>query len=475
MNYIESRITTNVTRPTNPRIPMRTKITNQPSFPLVISSNLPKECRDFQLRYERISDLLDDCSTCLGAFHKDAARSSALSGRNSTFSSENFLRMGIVKTMEGLSLRDTIIRVFDSDFLRNFTRIFSGEMMNFSELQSVMKCITPETWDKINILLFNYAHKEELITGRRLRVDSTVCESNIHYPTDASLLWDCYRVAARLIRQSVEAEPSLDMGNRFHLKKAKRYYTFIATHSTKQRSKRAVRRQMNKLIKMVEWINTIVMAFVRDARPASFGAMGLIEDLRQLLPLAERVVACARRVYQGETVPAADRIFSIFEPHTELLKRGKAHKPNEFGHMVTIGQTREKFISFYRVEEQSRHDLYLGDEAKKDHRKKFGCYPREFTADKNYYGGPEHSARWMKRIRVYSVGKKGKRDEEETRREHGMLFRLLQKFRAGCEGSISVLKRVFGLIRCLNRGFKSFASTIGSIVFCHNLVVLSRL
>ena len=83
--------------------------------------------------------------------------------------------------------------------------------------------------------------------------------------------------------------------------------------------------------------------------------------------------------------------------------------------------------------------------------------------------------KWKARIAHYSVGKKGHRDEEETAREHSIVFRLLQKFRAGCEGSISVLKRAFGLVRCLNRGFNSFASSIGNIVFCHNLVILSRL
>lgn len=127
------------------------------------------------------------------------------------------------------------------------------------------------------------------------------------------------------------------------------------------------------------------------------------------------------------------------------------------------------------VEERSRHDIHIGDEALEDHKKKFGAYPKGFTADKNYYGGPEHLAAWEERIQNYAVGKKGRRDEEETLREHSIVFRLLQQFRAGCEGSISVLKRAFGLFRCLNRGFKSFASSIGNIIFCHNLVVLSRL
>jgi IS5 family transposase len=311
-----------------------------------------------------------------------------------------------------------------------------------------------------------------------LRVDSTVCESNIHYPTDAALLWDSYRVAARMMRQCVDAEPALDMGNRFRTKRVKHLFTFIATHGGRVKSKRKVRSTMNELIKSVDGTCAVSRQFVDNAKnigKISVKAIAILKDLKDKIPLMEQVVSCARRVYNGETVPAAERIFSIFEPHTELLKRGKARKPVEFGHMVTIAQTAEKFISFYNVEETSRHDINLGDEALKDHNRKFGVFPKEFTADKNYYGGPEHLTKWEKRIDVYAVGKKGRRDEEETQREHGYMFRLLQKFRAGCEGTISVLKRAFGLFRCLFRGFRSFASSIGRIVFCHNLVVLSRL
>ncbi len=221
-------------------------------------------------------------------------------------------------------------------------------------------------------------------------------------------------------------------------------------------------------------MSTTFIANGRKANPTLEAGL-LVGELAEVWPLVEQVVQQARRRYTGETVPACERVFSIFEPHTELLKRGKAHKPVEFGHMVSIGQTAEKFISFYCVEQQSRHDSIIGDEAKRYHKRTFGAYPQEFTADKNYYGGPEHTEKWEKRIDVYSVGKKGRRNEWETEREHGYLFKLLQKFRAGCEGSISVLKRVFGLRRCLNRGFNSFALSIGCLVFCHNLVVLSRL
>jgi IS5 family transposase len=455
---------------------MRNKINIQPSFPLY--SRVPKEVLEFQKKYDTVSTLLDDNPGILEVVHADLCKPCSDAGRQSTFSSEQFLRMIVIKVMEGLSLRDVIIRVSDSDFLRNFARIFSGKMMGFAELDMAIKAITPETWQKINDLLLRYAKKNKKISGKKLRVDSTVCETNIHYPTDASLLWDSFRIASRLMRQIVSEAPILSVGNRFHDKVAKRLYTFVSTHAGKKRSNRAMRKNMRKLIEKVNWICEMAHAFIRNADKKSipsFEAIGLLQELREKLPLMEQVSACAQRVYAGEKVPASDRVFSIFEPHTELLKRGKARKPVEFGHMVTIGQTAEKFISYYCVEEQSRHDVKVGDDALRDHKKKFGEYPKEFTADKNYYGGPEHLEKWEKLIPMYSVGKKGRRDEEETKREHSALFRLLQKFRAGCEGSISVLKRVFGLYRCLFHGFKSYASLIGSTVFCHNLVVLSRL
>lgn len=460
-------------------IPMRAKIASKPCFPFVHHKQ-PQEYRKFQERYNSIDQLLEANPAILEAVHADLARCCSDKGRESEFSSEQFFRMLLIKVLEGLSYRDVIIRVTDSDFLRNFSRINSGTMMNFTVLEMAAKCILPSTWEKINDILSGFARRRKKITGDQFRMDSTVCEANIHYPTDASLCWDGFRVLARLIRQCVEADPRLDTGNRFHDRKVKRLFAFISTHAGKKTAstRRSVRHSAAKLCDRVDWICDMSRAFLRNGETkgtASVVAIGLLGELRTMLPRVEQVVGCAHRANNGETVPAADRIFSIFEPHAELLKRGKARKPVEFGHMVTIGQTKEKFISFYSVEEKSRHDIHMGDEALKDHKKKFGTYPNGVAADKNYYGGPEHTAKWEKRIEHYAVGKKGRRDEEETAREHSIVFRLLQKFRAGCEGSISVLKRAFGLIRCLNRGFNSFASSIGNIVFCHNLVVLSRL
>ena len=458
---------------------MRQKIDGKPSFPFRVGPPA-KVYREYQERYNRIDALLEANPAILDAVHDDLDKQCSDTGRPSEFSSEQFLRMIVIKVMEGLPYRDTIVRVSDSDFLRNFSRLYSGNMMSFTVFETAVKGISAATWEKINAILSGYARRQKKISGKRLRVDSTVCESNIHYPTDASLLWDGYRVLARILRRCVKEDGALYIGNRFHERKIKRLYTFISTHAGKKTgaTQRAVGKAARILRERVEGICRASREFIANANArgvASMKALGWLAQLEEMTRRVDIVTACAKRVQAGETVPAEDRIFSIFEPHTELLKRGKARKPVEFGHMVTIGQTEEKFISFYRVEEKSRHDIHLGDEALKDHKEQFGEYPRGFAADKNYYGGPDHSAYWKKRIPVYAVGKKGRRNEEETNREHGLLFRLLQQFRAGCEGSISVLKRVFGLVRCLNRGFNSFASTVGSMIFCHNLVVLTRL
>ena len=438
-----------------------------------------KIIRDYRRKYDGIDRVLDSTPEILDAFHGDLKDFGSASGRESKYSSEQMLRLAIVKLLELEPYRNTIIRVTESDFLRNFCRIGFGELPNFTFLCDALKCIKPETWKSINDLLLKHALKHDTISGTSLRVDSTVSESNIHYPTDAHLLWDGYRTLARLMTKAKKADWRLDCGNRFHTKKVKALFTFIGTHSGKKNksTKRKVNKKMRTLMERVDWIVEIARRFSKHAYDVgcnSVIAYGIVGDIEQMIPKVAKVVGQAQRAWiNGETVPAVERIFSIFEEHTELMMRGKTRKPIEFGHLVTLGQTQEKFISYYIVEERSRHDSVYKDEVLEDHKKKFGSYPDRFTADKNYHVSMEDTQNWEKEIDLYAVGKKGKRTIDEEHREHTKEFRLAQRFRAGCEGSISVLKRAFGLKRVLNRGFKSFSAAIGCLVFCHNLVLLA--
>lgn len=457
---------------------MRLKIQMKPCFSFTISEEQSVVLK-YREKYTQIDLLLQNNPDILDTFHEDLKDYGSKDGRDSHYSSEQILRMLIVQVVEGLDYRSLVIRVSESDFLRNFTGIGIGKVMSFGFINGAAKRIGVATWERINRTLFNYAKETKAVTGESVRVDSTVSESNIHFPTDSSLLWDSYRTLSRLLHKMASEDRFLESGIRVHLKKIKRHHTFISTNCGRQSksSKRAVKKSMKIMIERTEALSDKVAAFVLSAKKD--GRLGIItgaiaDEILRVLPLVKQVTGQSRRAYiDGEKVPAKERIFSIFEEHTELLKRGKAHKPNEFGHLVTLAQTAEKFITYYNIEEQSRHDTVHKDLVLKDHKERFGKYPKTFAADKNYYTDMEDVAYWEERVATFAVGKKGKRDAAETAREHSDSFRDAQRFRAGSEGSISVLKRVFGLRRCFSKGFKSFASSIGCLVFCHNLVNLA--
>lgn len=456
---------------------MKMKTEIQPCFFLtVISDN--KIVQAYHAKYNAINEMLNKNCEILDCMHEDLQRYGSENGRSSVFSTEQVLRMLIVKTVEGLSFRNLIIRVSESDFLRNFTMIGMGKVMSCGFLDGAFKSIRPETWHKVNDQLFKYALENEKISSSHLRIDSTVCESNIKYPTDWGLLWDTYRVLSRFVRRATSFDRALDCGFRFHDRKMKKLYTFICTHST--RKGKSVRRKVHKnlriLIERTENATNKAQMFITNAESieSCISAEKTVCQLKKMLPVMQKVTEQARKVWlEGKTISASERVFSIFETHTELHKRGKARKPIEFGHLVTLGQTKEKFITYYSVEEKSRHDTEHKDLALDRHKECFGRYPDVFAADKNYHVSLDDTSQWEKKVSTFGIAKKGRRSREEIEREHSPAFRSAQKFRAGCEGSISVLKRVFGLERCFFRGFKSFASSIACLVFSHNLVQLA--
>ena len=444
-------------------------------------------------RYERASALLDRHPEILRAVHRDlelpVARLSkrTSSGRPAKFTSDTVLRIVLVKVMENLSFRDAVIRIDDSPRLRAFTRLHSDAMMDFSTLCQLTNAITAETWGVVNEALAQMAVADKLITGEMLRLDTTASETNIHFPTDSHLLFDVHRVLSRLVRQVREIAPDLVTEKRLHDRAAKKLHAKIARirGSKTDESQKGQRRLYERLLRLVDgilaWTPSLCGRIRRDgARLATSplgaaalnGLAGEIEHHRELgLRGADQA---RRRVIHGEVVPNEDKLFSIFEPHTELLIRGKAGKAMEFGHMVSIHQVKGCFISDYRVHLKRPADHETVDAALARHKKLFGALPTVLAADKGYHESVEKTAQLEEKVKCVSIAKKGSRTEEEQEREHSLAFRLAQKFRAGVEGSISYLKLCFGLSRCMNKGWRHFEATVGATVFAHNLIVLSR-
>ena len=276
-------------------------------------------------------------------------------------------------------------------------------------------------------------------------------------------------MATRLLKRAREILRE-SVPHRFHNRKLKGLYLFVTRYIvSKSKSRQAqVKARFRTLIERVEWIVAIAAGFCRKyGKSSNLELSAVALELRDYLPSMQTVTATARRAnLQGEKVPASERVFSLFEPHTELIKRGRRQKPVEFGHKVLLCETAEKFITDYEVYEKQQPDCDLTGPVIERHEKLFGARPEVLAADKGFCPEKSKFEQLAKLVHNLAI----------PRRMQDFMDKVLtscQAFRAGIEGTISGLKRAFRWVRCFFRGFKGFARTVGLGVFCHNLIVLA--
>ena len=195
---------------------MRSKIVRQPE--LQFAAPRLKITQVFYAKYEQISRILDRNPAILDLVHADlVAQEGEGDAAHFLYESDVVLRVSICQLVEGLSLRQTIVRIDTCDALRGFTRIDSGKMIDYSTFCRLRNAIAPETWHRINLALARYAVEQKTISGTSLRLDTTAVETNIHWPTDSTLLVDLYRSTNRCLDQIRNLDPALLRGQRFHL------------------------------------------------------------------------------------------------------------------------------------------------------------------------------------------------------------------------------------------------------------------
>jgi len=436
------------------------------------------ESQQYQEKYEKINKRLIDNPAILDAIHSDLKKMGVPTGKSSTYTSDTILRMLVVKHVEALSWRNTIVQIELNNVLRNFVGAgLSGKIPTHTYLCGANKFICESTWKKINDLLLQDAINKEEVSGEKLRVDTTLCETNIHWPTDSHLLWDSFRVLTSIIRQFKKQCPNIHLKHRFHNKKVKKLYTFISRNANNKskKTKRTVKIRYNLLIEQVlrAYEASQSCLTLSENSPAY---IGLCEELEHYLPIVDVVITQADlRINYDMKLSSDAKVYSIFEEHTELIKRGKAGKPVEFGHMVMIAQTGEKFISDYSVMEVQEPDKDLVDPLLEGHKIKFGAYPKNFAGDKGFHESPEKTLTLEEDVELVCIPKKGNRTAKQLLKEHSDEFKEMQRFRAGVEGSISTLKRAFGMRRSVLKSFNTFAANIGCMAVCYNLVLLSKM
>jgi IS5 family transposase len=466
---------------------MRTKL--DPQDALDFSPASLKVTRQYHEKYRAVDKILSETPAILDIFHRQVSRLLTRKGRKrrAQFTSDQLLRAILVMEIEGLPYREAAVRIDDSQFLRRFVRVYEGPVMDYTLLCKAYKAISPDAWKEMNQSLGRYAIGKSWIRGDVLRADTTACETNIHFPTDATLLWDSYRTLSRLISAVRQYDSDAVGSGRTQDRRVKRsMLRIVRRRSNTEANRRELQRPYSALLAHVRRI----LAWSREVRDrveerltdgaydlqVGFILSGLGQEMGDYeLPIEKVLDQASRRVLLGETVPNSEKVFSIFEPHTELLIRGKAGKTIEFGHMVLLQEVENKFISDYDTFRHRPTDASLVESILQSHQDTFGHLPHSFTADKGFYESMPKLRELEKDIRHVSIAKKGKRTTEERDREHHPVFRALQRFRAGIEGTISALKRAFKMSRCLYRSFRTYCSSIGAHVLAHNLIVLARL
>lgn len=389
----------------------------------------------------------------------------------------------ILMRIKNWDYRELAERIRDGITLRLFTRFYSHPVPGHTAFHRGHNRMTPELIRRLNEDLLQSAVQDGLEDGETSRGDTTVGEADIHHPTDASLLWDTLRVITRLLKQLRGLVPHQLPRYPKRTRAAKRRMYELQRMTAAQREHQQLP-QYRQLIGIAE--ETLKNA--RHAVEATQKSCGrtpadilAIEALRKQIThfcqLGDRVVDQARRrVILNEQVPAAEKIYSIFEPHTSLIKRGKAGKPVEFGHKIYLAETRSGLITQYWVLDGNPSDEDHVVPSIQQHKAMFGRAPHLYANDRGSYSADNIKACQQEGVGCVSIPQRGgQKTAEREAFEKSPEFKQGQRFRAGIEGRISVLFRGRGMKRCLASGRRGLELLVGLAVLANNLLRIATL
>jgi IS5 family transposase len=422
-----------------------------------------------------LDKIITDNPGLVQAIHADITQQVRKTGREG-ISAERILRTAVIKQWKNYSYRELAEQMHGSVLLRWFSRFYSEPIPHYTALQKAIKAIGAPTWQKINELLITYAAGKKIETGTKLRIDTTVVETNIAYPLDARLLWDSIRVLTRIMEAALPVLPGVQFNFAKRTKRAKKlcYTIVMAKGPHAQRTRQKFYRQLLRVAREVVAMASTCHEHLLHTTLTPVGS--LHEALARYLPCARHAIAqCERRVLNGETVPAAQKIVSLFEEHTDIIKRGKSHCPTEFGHKVLFATGATGLITQYAVFRGNPADNTMLPDILRIHCQHYGAAPDSLAGDRRFFSADNETLATTRGVKNLCIAKPGYRSAARQEFERQPWFRRLKRFRAGIEGVISTLLRRFGLTRCLWKGWESFRSYVGLSVVTFNLQKIAAL
>jgi len=404
-----------------------------------------------------------------------------LTGRHST-PVEVVLRMLVIKRLYQYSYEETERAVSDSLTLRQFCRLYLNQAPDSKTILRWNNLLRGETLEQFNERVTELAVKHKITKGKKLRTDGTVVASNIHPPSDSRQLADSVRVLertaqrARKISQAVRAVVK-ETGTKL-TRKARGLARSIGENAKKktEAAKEAGRQLYRKLVEQTEaLVGTARQTLPHLRKMSGKYAKRLADTLENFIHLAERVIdQTERRVFRNEAVPAQEKIVSIFEPHTDIICRGKETKPVEYGHKVWLDEVDGGIVSHYRILDGNPPDAQQWQPSLKAHQKLFHQPPQQASADRGVYSPDNEQFAQKMGVKRVILPKPGYKSRQRKTLESRLWFVRGRKWHAGVEGRISVLKRAHGLERCLDHGEQGFHRWVGWGVIAGNLAVMGR-
>ena len=437
---------------------------------------------------EAISDFLDDHDEMVEQVRRDLVRGlkKPASGRRG-LTARQVLRSLVLLRVKNWDYRELRERIADGLTLRQFTGFYCEEVPKHDAFNRGVNRLRPQTVKAINDLVVQVAVALGLEDGAKLRVDTTVVETDIHHPTDNTLLWDVVRVVTRLIGRLAKAlEMPRIKGFHDRRRSAHRRMYEIQRMTTRQRQGAGSRQTATyrDLIGIAEEVVANAKAALeKSARMrgkdllAAMTIDAIRDDIARYCGLGERVIDQARRrVLDGEQVPNAEKIYSIFEPHTDLIKRGKVRAPVEFGHKVFLAESAKGLITQYEVLKGNPSDEVHVAPSLKRHRRAFRRAAELYASDRGFFSEQNVAACVHGGVKVACIPQRGgSKTPQRQAYERSAPFKQGQRFRAGIEGRISVLMRGRGMKRCRAEGAERFALFVGAAVLANNLMIIAAL
>jgi len=390
---------------------------------------------------------------------------------------EVVLRMLILKHLFDWSYDDLEQEVRANLVYRAFTRIDAGTVPDAKTILKIAGALGPDVIEQLHRQVVDVARRAGVTRGRRVRIDTTVVETHVHYPTDSTLLQDGVRVVTRTLQRASTALGDEPGRIRNRLRSVTRGVLTIGYQARSPKTREALVQSYRTLMATTRAVlrdaDTMVRRLSQRRRPATGGTAPVLQraqqHLQQLRPLVRRVLAQTRARVLGGNTRVPEKVLSLFEPHTTTIRKGKMSKPNEFGNLVTIQEAEHQIITAYDVHAGRPADVTLWTPALDRHQAIFQRAPYLAAGDRGFSSAANEQAATDRGVRRVILPRRGPKSIARRAHERQRWFRRGQRWRVGCEGRISVLKRRHGLRRCRYHGTDGMARWVGLGVIADNL------